>query len=332
MTSRTRGFTIIELLVSMALLGLISVYLTGMLTQQNRAYTVIDQVSEAQTNQRAIAAIIERDVRSTAGLVWEGAAACGVDNTTAPDILYVTDIDSLQLNSTLNYEMAASIENGFDGGGTDLIRLASLNVDGTPFYDADGDGSPDADFREGAGVIVLDEANPGRGTVCGVITADGIDPAARTIEVDFSAAAVNLGARPPVSNEPRLVAVPAHRYQVDDENRLLRNDMVLADDVEDLQVSYRFDTDEDGTLEDAEQRGQDGSALYTSDAHDHGTLREIRFSFVTRSRRPDPNLTGATFQVLENRDPIAGTDGFRRRPYSAAVRIRNVGHRWQEGS
>ena len=74
------------------------------------------------------------------------------------------------------------------------------------------------------------------------------------------------------------------------------------------------------------------AALYTSDAHDHATLREIRFSFVTRSRRPDPNLTGATFQVLENRDPIPGTDGFRRRPYSAAVRIRNVGHRWREES
>ncbi len=51
-----------------------------------------------------------------------------------------------------------------------------------------------------------------------------------------------------------------------------------------------------------------------------------------RSRRPDPNLNGATFQVRENRAPIAGTDGFRRRAFTAEVRPRNIGHRWHAGT
>ena len=49
------GFTIIELMIAMAVLMVVVVYLTEMLTRQSRAYTVVDQVTEAQQNLRAIA-------------------------------------------------------------------------------------------------------------------------------------------------------------------------------------------------------------------------------------------------------------------------------------
>ena len=91
------------------ILALISIYLTGMLTQQNRAYTVVDQVTEAQSNTRAISQILEREVRMSGSLVPEGGAACGVDNTGAPDILYVTDNEPLQIMDTMNYELGAQI-------------------------------------------------------------------------------------------------------------------------------------------------------------------------------------------------------------------------------
>jgi hypothetical protein len=62
---------------------------------------------------------------------------------------------------------------------------------------------------------------------------------------------------------------------------------------------------------------------------DNRELREVRFNFVVRSAMPDPNLPGAVFQALENRvAPAGGPDGFRRRAFTAAVRTRNVGHRW----
>src|SRR5262245_19733720 len=106
--TRESGFTLIELMVSMAILALISVYLRAMLTQPNRAYTVADPVTEAQSNTRAISQILEREVRMSGALVPEGGAACGVDNTDATDILYVTDSEPLQIMSTMNYELGAA--------------------------------------------------------------------------------------------------------------------------------------------------------------------------------------------------------------------------------
>ena len=336
--SHDGGFTIIELMVSMAILALISIYLTGMLTQQNRAYTVVDQVTEAQSNTRAISQILEREVRASGGLAPEGAAVCGVDNTDEPDVLYVTDMDPLQITPEMNYALGGEIESGFTGGGTDTIRLIApggVVLDGRAFYDLDGDGTGDADFRPGAGVIVVDPKNAMRGTVCGVIVDAGVNVAGRTIEVDFSGSTGTLAAKPPGRPTSPLVAIPAHRYMVDADNRLMRDEMVLADDVEDFQVAYFFDRDDDGDpTEVGEVFGSATGAVYVANAlnMDNEELRQVRFNFVTRARRPDPSFTGATFQATENRAAVAGTDGFRRRLYRAEVRLRNIGRRWREGA
>jgi prepilin-type N-terminal cleavage/methylation domain-containing protein len=331
--TRESGFTLIELMVSMAILALMSVYLTGMLTQQNRAYTVVDQVTEAQSNTRAISQILEREVRMSGALVPEGGAACGVDNTNAPDILYVTDSEALQITTAMIYELGANIDSGFDGSGTDTIRLNTATggvvLDGSAFYDTDADGVADSDFRPGAAVIVIDPKNPERGSACGVIVAGGVNVAGASIDVDFSDSPGNLGVRGPGRPINPLVAIPAHRYMIDDQNRLMRDEMVLADDVEDFQVAFLFDTNT--TLAGYEESyGEAGEPDYVANTLDHSELRQINFNFVTRARRTDPNFTGATFQATENRDPVPGTDGFRRRVYRGEVRVRNVGLRWTE--
>lgn len=337
---RTReiGFTLIELMVSMAILALISIYLTGMLTQQNRAYTVVDQVTEAQSNTRAISQILEREVRMSGALVPEGGAACGVDNTNAPDILFVTDSEPLQITAAMLYELGANIDSGFDGTGTDTIRLNTASggvvLDGDPFYDTDADGVPDSDFRPGAGVIVIDPKNPERGSACGVIVAGGVNVAGATLDVDFGDSPGNLAARGAGRPINPLVAIPAHRYMIDDQSRLMRDEMVLADDVEDFQVAFLFDLNDDDVYTGANEDWGSSSPFvageYVANARDHSFLRQINFNFVTRARRADPNFTGATFQATENRDPVPGTDGFRRRVYRGEVRVRNVGLRWTE--
>ena len=165
---RRDGFTLTELLVSLAVLGIVSVYLTNMLTQQNRAYAVVDQVTEAQSSGRAILDLLERELRGTAGLTPEAAAVCGVDNTIRPDLLFVTDGDAYAFDeddpATKSYDAAAKISSGFTGTGTaDVLRLSSMAPDGVAFYDLDADGTPDSDFRPGGAVIVMDQNNPSRG-------------------------------------------------------------------------------------------------------------------------------------------------------------------------
>jgi prepilin-type N-terminal cleavage/methylation domain-containing protein len=327
---RRDGFTLAELLISIAILAILSVFLTNMLTQQNRAYVVVDEVAEVQGNARAILDLVEREVRTTALMAPEGAAVCGIDNTAGPDTLYVTDGDAYDFSSETRYNLGASISSGFTGTGTgDTLQLSSVDVDDKPFYDLDADGNPDSDFRPGGGVIVVDRANPERGASCGVIAAGGVDTGTRRITVDFSAGAGGLSAHLPGTPAADLVAVPAHRFAVNAQLQLMRDDIALSGDVEDFQVSYFFDLNDDGLVGGNENPGAAGQPQYFPNAPwDNRDLKEIRFGFVVRSRLPDPKLPGAAFQALENRAPIAGTDGFRRRAFTAQVRPRNVGHRW----
>jgi hypothetical protein len=125
------------------------------------------------------------------------------------------------------------------------------------------------------------------------------------------------------------VVLPANRYSVSVDNELLRDGAVLAEDVEDLQVAYFFDQSfpKNGVVDDDEMVGADGEPAYQADSFDNSELREVRISVSVRSRKPDPRLTGAIAQVLENHAPAAVPDGFRRRVVTASVRPRNVGHR-----
>jgi prepilin-type N-terminal cleavage/methylation domain-containing protein len=329
---RNNGFTLTELLISMAVLGILSVYLTNMLTQQSRAYTVVDQVTEAQGSGRAILDLLERELRGTAGLTPEAAAVCGVDNTNRADVLFVTDGDAYEFDGDdpafKYYDAAAKIDSGLSAAGPgDVLRVASMAPDGQAFYDLDSDGTADSDFRPGGAVIVMDINNPSRGTACGVIVAGGVDVAGKQLTVDFTNGAENPG----LASLPLTAwVVPAHRYTVNAQNQLMRDDLRLADDVEDLQLAYFFDSvtaDNEVDSNALEYPGTVDGNVYDATDWDNSELREIRFSFVVRSRMTDPNLPGAVPQPLENHAPAAVPDGFRRRVLTATVRPRNVGHR-----
>jgi prepilin-type N-terminal cleavage/methylation domain-containing protein len=328
---RRDGFTLAELLVSLAVLAIISVYLSNMMTQQNRAYTVIDQVTQAQGNARALLDLLEREVRSTGGLAPEAAAVCGIDNTNQPDVLFVTDRDVYDFDENdqnNQYDAGAQISAGFAGVGSgETLTLSTLAPDKKPFHDTDGDAVADSDFRPGAGVIVVDVFNPDRGAACGVVVPGGVDVGNKRITVDFTAGASNAAlAGVGVSRW----AVPAHRYSCDLQGRLMRDGLVLAEDVEDLQVAYFFDQNpENGAIESAalEYPGDKDGNQYDPADWNNSKLREIRLSFVVRSSRPDQRLPGAVPQALENHAPAPVADGFRRRVFTATVRPRNVGHR-----
>ena len=186
---RRSGFTLIELMVSLALLAVVTVYLTEMLTRQSRAYSVVDTVTEVQQNVRAIANLLEREMRVTGLLVPESAAVCGLDSTAASDVLFVTDAEAVRFGSALDYNLGVPVNGGYSGtSNNDLLQLEDpsgaglpsppdpggtlLTVDGSATYDLDGDGVNDSDFRQGAGVVVVDRNNPQRGSSCGIITSN----------------------------------------------------------------------------------------------------------------------------------------------------------------
>ena len=69
-----RGFTLLELLVALGLLSIVLMFVFNTFTYQHATYTVTDQVSEASQNQRAIARLLERDIRNAGYLVPPAAA------------------------------------------------------------------------------------------------------------------------------------------------------------------------------------------------------------------------------------------------------------------
>jgi prepilin-type N-terminal cleavage/methylation domain-containing protein len=321
---RNSGFTIIELMIASAILAIVMVFTMQIFTVNNRTYVKLDSVVDAQQNVRAVASVLERDLRHAGMMVPEAAAVCGFDNTNAPDLLYISDYTAVNPESAIGYFDGALIDTLSDVTGTPWLTLDTLVIEpGTPdpAYDTDGDGVNDSDFNdEGGGVIIVDLMNPDRGSVCGIVTA--VDLGANKIKVDIKTA--GLGSW---GGAYALTAVPALEYRVDSA-KLYRNNLLLADGVEDLQVTYFLDVNGNNEVNVGELKGESDTNKYVADASDASNLRAVRFNIVARTRSEDDRYTQGFIQTTENRAVGGATqDGFRRRVHTAIVRMRNVGSR-----
>jgi prepilin-type N-terminal cleavage/methylation domain-containing protein len=320
-----RGFTVIELLVALALLSVVLLFVFGTFTYQHSTYTVVDQVSEAQQNSRAIARLIERDIRNAGYLVPLGGAACGVDANNAADELYLSDADAILPADQLAVEYASKELGGKTSTkpispGSLPIPVDNAIIDGVASYDTDSTAGNDNDFRVNAGAILTDRGNPQRGVACGLVTS----VSATSISVTFTNILGTGG-----TNAEDLVLIPANVYRIvtnaNQPPRLERNGVLLAKDVEDMQVSYLYD-DGDDVVETGERQAS-GSTAYAKATTDGRTLREIRINLVMRTRVNDPrNPTDFSVgQALENRTTsLPAADGRHRRTYVASVRLRNL--------
>jgi prepilin-type N-terminal cleavage/methylation domain-containing protein len=328
LSRRNDGFTLIELMVSAAAMGIVIFYALGTFTVQHQTYVVVDQVSETQQNSRAIAGMIERDLRNAGYLVPATAAVCGFDDTDGPDILVMSDTDAIkqvdQLPPTMQGNDLSVSTSTAPANGPTALSVDGLLMDDAASYKKDsGSASLDSDFRVNAGAIVIDLANPQRGVACGQVTAVGTN----TITVDFDTTALN-GANGTAPPDYRVV--PGHYYEVNtatDPPQIERDGVILAKDVEDLQVAWFYDANQDGEATGNEYAGDDAANTYSTDVVDGNDLREVRFHVVVATRDDDPRNPDSigTGQVRENRDPdtVSSDDGHRRRVYTSTVRIRN---------
>jgi prepilin-type N-terminal cleavage/methylation domain-containing protein len=320
---RERGFTIIEFMVAIALLSILMLGVTSSFTFQQRTYVVVDQVAEAKQNVRVVADLVERELRNSGYMVPDSGAACGVDDDAGPDKLYVSDYSAILdvsaldvdlLNRPLGSTVVSGIPPAGLGTGSESFTIESLDLDG-------GGGS---DFAVGSGIIVVDRNQAVTGVACGTITNIGaIVPGAVPIQADMENA---TGAE---AAGTEWVAVPAIVYEVDANNRLLRNGVPIVNQVDDFQVAWFYDLDDDQLVDPGEYLADGVGAAddYEPENLDGSLLREVRINLVIRTRDEDPNETwqGGIGQVTENRDPntVAAADGARRRLHSATVRIRN---------
>jgi prepilin-type N-terminal cleavage/methylation domain-containing protein len=322
-----RGFTLIELLIAMGVFAVIAVYLLETFTVNNRNYVALDQTIEAQQNMRAIADLIERDVRHAGFMVPEAAAICGIDSTSGPDTFYVSDYEAIDPGDDIVSYLGAKITGGAAGNvttGTPIGLLLDSVIIEPPSpvraaYDTNNDGTNDSDFQKDAGVIVVDRNDPGRGVACGRIRAVGA-------AVNIIAVEILSGTLGTLTGTADLVIVPAVEYRVAG-GVLFRNGLQLARGVEDLQIAYLFDFDGDNAIAANEVRGDAGGTAYVAKNQSVEDLLQVRINFVARTRIEDPRFDAGSFQALENRAAVVGNDGYRRRVHTSTLMPRNLVNR-----
>ena len=343
--ARRAGFTLLELMISLSILSIIVVGVFESLTRQHRTSIVTENVVEVQNSVRAIASLMEREIRMAGYMVPDAVGVCGVDSTTGSDELFVSESEPIVPDDARAGDMGARLATGsvwsnptINSSAPSTSTPITLNLDsttsdldgdGTLFYDNDGNGTTEADFRVGGGFILADMANSHRGTLCGRVTA------ASTTQVTLVPMAGALAAIATDDAEEQIVIVPAADYAINTTSgtgRLERNGDLLAQGVDDFQASYYFDVDDDGVVDaaTAEEPGTKNGNAYDPSSWDNGDLKEVRFSIVVRTRATDQEFDAGNFVVKENRTaPAGGNDGFRRRVVVGSVRPRNVGN---EGS
>jgi type II secretory pathway pseudopilin PulG len=322
---RRLGFSMLELLIAAFLMGLVTMYLMQTFTVSHKAYVVVDQVVESQQNMRAIADLMQRDLRHAGFLVPPSAAICVVDFTNGPDWLYVSDadvIDPLGDLATKGSAFGGDNINGAGAKGGKNANTVTLNLvlDGDPTYDTDANAVNDSDFRVGGGVIVVDRNDADRGVACGQVTE--VDLGANQIK--FDAVSPELGA---LGGVAALVAIPAHEYRINNLFQLLRDGVELAQGIEDLQVAVFVDLNGNNLDDDDDEyQGDENGPVFDSlPAKVNGEqIHEVRVSLVVRTRAEDADFNQGQFQATENRGAVAGNDGFRRRVHTNTVLLRNV--------
>jgi prepilin-type N-terminal cleavage/methylation domain-containing protein len=326
---RNSGFTIIELMVASAIAAIVMIFTMQTFTVNNRTYIKIDSVVDAQQSVRAVASILERDLRHAGMMVPEGAAVCGIDSTIAPDTLYISDYTAVNPDNAIGYFDGARVQGGIgqvNTGGPTTLTLDSLVIEpGTPdpSFDTDGNGVNDSDFHVDGGVIIIDLMNPARGSVCGVVSA--VNLATPSITFGINTASMPLAG----GNPTALIAVPALEYRIDSV-KLYRNNLLLADGIEDMQILYFLDTNGNNDPDVGELRGS-ATTPYLAATSDASDLRSVRLNIVARTRSEDDRFTQGFIQITENRTAGAATqDGYRRRVHTAIVRMRNVGDRVED--
>mgnify|MGYP003393991698 CR=1 FL=1 len=341
---KNKGFTLIEILVSLAILGIVLAGIYSVYNMQHKSYIVQEQVAEMQQNERIALQMITRDIR-TAGL----GLACKQSG-----IIFTEDANgngALNNGEDINGDTLLTTfgdGQGFDG--SDTIALAYYvfrpdNAVGGNSQTADNFNPTAATFHvidatgftatEGDNlVIIYNQNNPcnyATVAVTNVVEASG------TLTHAVGKAIENLpgGAGPGFSSGDRVRRLRTNEgggiitYRIGNPDgytlyRTIRTTgapvvQPLADNIEDLQIAYGFDINGNGVVE-------LGEWFNTPAGQDMTLLREIRVTLVARTIRDDPEFNVGTRPPVENHAPATNTTEakYRRRVLQTTIKLRNI--------
>jgi len=294
-TVRRRGYSLVEVMVAVVVMGLVTAQLLLAFSQQHTSSLEQERTIEIQEEARIITDLILSDLRMSGFMVPQFAAVASLDGgTNASDTLCVSDatiIDESVLPTASSRFPGAEILTSFSGS-TSSVVLSAASLD----IDSDGDD----DFSVGGGLLIA----TGTASHCGVIT----DITGSTITFTPATA----GSFSATTDD---VVVPAIVYRVNG-TTLTRDSIVLSDQIEDLQARFGVDADGNGTVEGAEFPIDD----LTGQPFER--IENVRVFVTARDLRGEDGFAGQLAAVANR---VAGSaDSFKRRRISGDMQLRNA--------
>ena len=299
------GFTLIELMMALALTAIIASQLFLVLKVQHQSYSSNERALDVQEDARLVVDLLSSDVRMAGFMVPERVAiASGDGGTAAADRLCVSDPEAI--NTAVPPDILRNRSEPFPRAELTLVSSGSANLS-LAHLDIDGDGTDD--FVVQAGIIISDSARSHCARITG-ITGN------------------NVQFTPPLTPTGWLLssarAAPAIVYEVAGLGcaaGLTRNCQLLSTEVEDLQVEFGVDDFlTDGIID----RATPEFPVHDLNAgsRDPALVRSVRLTVVTRTPQ-DIEYTGPGYPGAGNR--VAGvSDGSRRRSFTSIILPRNL--------
>lgn len=346
--ARRQAFTLVELMIAIAIASVVIVGLYSLFTMQTRQFLFQDLQMEMHQNQRFAADVLTRSVRmagfGTSGRVNGYLGSSGdVDN----DLPAITSYDAW---SGGNGTDAITVVYGDPSltMGTDVSALKNCETDRLQFVPTMLDyGDKLGEFQAGEMMMCMDYAslsgmetylwvlsgNPtGTGevpvydatsyldyqTVCPV--GENISPAilcSKAQVMTFYIDNATGDATPGTPDNPVLMVDMDLDWPEDD-------DVPLVENVEDLQIEYCLeDADGDGAVDSCTGAGATWVDSITDAEGDD--VQMVRLHLLVRSSRTDPNdLYTSTRPALANHGAASSEDGYYRQVMMTEVTVRNL--------
>lgn len=297
-SNHTKGFTVIELLIALAITGIVATSIFTVFQSQQNSYALQDQLTEMQQNLRGAMMMISRDARM-AGFGFANWANSINNINNNPDRLDIIYAD-VNVTTTISNPMPSP--------------SAIFDVEST------------AGFQDGDLIVITD------GTAATLMVITHVSDVASNLQHNPSAAVNPPGGHntfPPGGYDAgsSIYKIKYLSYDIDnsDPNHpIMRVDFdgpygggspqPLADNIEDLQAVFIFaDGDEAAIYDDA-----DGDPT-----NDYDDINSVRITILARADRTDSKFSGQRPAIEDHAAGVA--DNYRRWPLTSLIKIRNFG-------
>ncbi|MEW6327312.1 MAG: prepilin-type N-terminal cleavage/methylation domain-containing protein [Thermodesulfobacteriota bacterium] len=165
--NKMRGFSLVELLIAIAISGIVLGAVSSLFIMQNKSYSVQEQVAEMQQNARAAMDIMTREIRM-AGCDTTGSANAGIVSVTSNSINFTQDTngdgDTSDANENITYSLYTSSgiqKIGRNTGGINQPVAENIQALTFAYYDSNGNTTAIlANIRQIELTITARTANP----------------------------------------------------------------------------------------------------------------------------------------------------------------------------